>query len=111
MQQDLEVTFITNRDDEAQGKLTFSNCWRYRLGPTNDEGWWRKQCRFSLAAPEWGEFYEVTGDLKLEWLPEDAWTVTGEPGDSTRHFLFYFRDNTLECDADAWRFELLEPGG
>ena len=60
------------------GELTFSDCWRYRLGLTNDEGWWRGQCRFSRRAPEWGEFYEVTGDLRLDRLPCDAWTLIGE---------------------------------
>src|SRR5260221_7744404 len=53
------------------GELRFPDCWRYRLGATNDEGWWLRQCRFSLLAPGWGEFYEVTGDLRLERLPTD----------------------------------------
>ena len=29
------------------GKIVFNDCWRYRLGPTNDEGWYLGQCRFS----------------------------------------------------------------
>jgi hypothetical protein len=41
------------------GRLVFRNCWRYRLGGTNDEGWYLGQCRFSKVAPAWGEFYEV----------------------------------------------------
>src|SRR5436190_17706346 len=44
------------------GFLRFVNCARYRIGPTNDEGWYRGQCRFSHIAPKWGEFYEVLGD-------------------------------------------------
>jgi hypothetical protein len=90
------------------GELTFSDCWRYRLGPTNDEGWWRGQCRFSRRAPEWGEFYEVTGDLRLERIPNDAWTTIGEPTNKeTRHFLFYFKDETFECDAAGWNFRVI----
>src|ERR1041385_3215186 len=53
-------------EKSEQGILRFSDCWRYCLGPTNDEGWHRGQCRFSRLAPQWGEFYEVTGDLLLE---------------------------------------------
>jgi len=55
-------------DYEAISKivLIFHNCWRYRIGSVNDEGWFRGQCRFSKVAPAWGEFYEVRGDLKLE---------------------------------------------
>jgi hypothetical protein len=91
------------------GELTFSNCWRYRLGPTNDEGWWRGQCRFSRRAPDWGEFYELYGDLRLERLPSDAWTTIGPPseGQATRHFLFYFKDETFECDAAEWSFRVI----
>jgi hypothetical protein len=47
----------------------------YRLGGTNDEGWYVGQCRFSKVAPAWGEFYEVDGDLKLESSSDD-WVVT-----------------------------------
>jgi hypothetical protein len=41
------------------GFLRFVNCVRFRLGGTNDEGWYRGQCRFSTIAPEWGQFYEI----------------------------------------------------
>lgn len=103
------------------GILRFSDCWRYRLGSTNDEGWFRGQCRFSRLAPEWGEFYEVHGDLQLEAVPDRSvflvrgidlgpfsldWVTLGEPANPSRHFLFYLRDQTLECDASAWEFSV-----
>jgi hypothetical protein len=44
----------SNVSDGDSGELVFQNCGRYRLGDTNDEGWYRKQCRFSEVAPEWG---------------------------------------------------------
>jgi hypothetical protein len=82
-----------------RARLVFRNCWRYRLGGTNDEGWYLGQCRFSKAAPAWGEFYEVQGDLKLESSPDD-WVLLGpEPHAQAKHFLFYLRDETFECDA------------
>src|SRR5437763_1705683 len=59
-----------------RGRLIFHNCWRYRLGETNDEGWYLGQCRFSKIAPGWGEFYEVQGDLKLEPSLSD-WVLVG----------------------------------
>lgn len=91
------------------GELRFPSCWRYRLGETNDEGWWRRQCRFSLSAPSWGEFYEVEGDLRLEKLPCDAWTqlISQEASGASRHFLFYFKDETFECDAASWSFRVI----
>ena len=87
-----------------RGRLVFRNCWRYRLGGTNDEGWHLGHCRFSKIAPAWGEFYEVQGDLKLESSQND-WVVVGpEPHVPGMHFLFYLRDHTFECDA-----EIVEP--
>jgi hypothetical protein len=91
-------------EEEDIGVIRFKNFVRYRLGPENDEGWYRGQCRFSKLAPAWGEFYEVSGDLKLSECPSDWITVLSDTK-GTRHFLFYFRDNMFECDAQEWQFE------
>ena len=85
-------------------RLIFSGTWRYRMGSVNDEGWYGGQCRFSRLAPTWGEFYEVRGDLRLALCPNDWICLASEPPPSSRHFLFYFRDEEFECDAVAWRF-------
>src|SRR4051812_3504921 len=45
-------------------RLVFRGVWRYGFSDVNDEGWYRGQCRFSRIAPNWGEFYELSGDLK-----------------------------------------------
>ena len=73
--------------EEQRLRLRFKNARRYRLGSTNDEGWYRGQCRFSGEAPAWGQFYEVSGDLKLERSPND-WHIVGEARPPGRHFLF-----------------------
>ncbi len=103
------------------GVLRFSDCWRYRIGRPNDEGWYRGQCRFSRLAPAWGEFYEVDGELLLDWVPDPEafrtreiqldprplrWVAIGERGASSRHFLFYLKDQTFECDAADWSFSV-----
>jgi hypothetical protein len=85
-------------------RLRFKNARKYRLGSTNDEGWYRGQCRFSGEAPAWGEFYEVSGDLKLDRCPSD-WHVLKIARLPGRHFLFYLRDETFECEADDWTLE------
>ena len=94
---------------EDVGRLRFVCCQRYRLGATNDEGWYRGQCRFSTLAPQWGEFYEVGGDLRLAECPED-WVVVDPSQKLSRHFLFYFRDETFDCDAVDWGFEVERAG-
>lgn len=85
--------------------LTFRGCTQYRLGATNDEGWYRGQCRFSKLAPEWGEFYEIKGPTQDHrargWFDLGKWIT--EP---TRHFLFYFRDDTFECKAIDWSMRI-----
>lgn len=111
--QDVVVSFRMNSFQFPQfgsvdiGRLRFVHCQRYRLGATNDEGWYRGQCRFSNRAPSWGEFYEVSGDLRLAECPDD-WIELGSAVETSRHFLFYFRDETFECDASDWRLEVLQ---
>ena len=88
------------------GQLRFRDCWRYRLGPVNDEGWHRGQCRFSDIAPAWGHFYAVSGDLRLGQCPAD-WKEVSWKEAAQRHFLFYLRDGQFECDAKSWNFSVI----
>jgi hypothetical protein len=85
------------------GQLLFDGCSRWRLGPTNDEGWYSDQCRYSRQAPQWGEFYEITGDDPLMLKPTD-WQILGSEIKMSRHFLFYLRDEIFECLAREWAF-------
>ena len=100
----LTITFFLNARlnpqfrDYDRGELFFPNCWRYRLGSPNDEGWYKGHCRFRCLAPEWGDFYEVSGDL-LDGGSSD-WVRMRPDSNSSQHFLFYFKDETFECDAD-----------
>jgi hypothetical protein len=86
------------------GILRFVDCSRYRLGETNDEGWYRGQCRYSRSAPAWGEFYELSGDDPHLEEPKD-WRIIATGKTAGRHFLFYLRDHTFECIAADWAFE------
>ncbi|MCA8916622.1 MAG: hypothetical protein KDB90_14545 [Planctomycetes bacterium] len=108
---DLLLSFLMNPylypefDEEDIGTLRFYGCSRYRLGSTNDEGWYRGQCRFSKIAPAWGEFYQVSGDLRLNKCPKE-WIQLGPATNAHCHFLFYFHDETFECDALEWELEV-----
>jgi hypothetical protein len=102
----LSLTFNVNSwaheggDEGQRMKLQFIGCTKWRLGLTNDEGWYSGKCRFSKFAPSWGEFYEVIGNLLLDECPDD-WLHVNQ-GKGSRHFLFYFRDSTFECDAESY---------
>jgi hypothetical protein len=74
-----------------------------RLGSTNDEGWCLGQCRYGAIAPAWGKFSEIVGPDALAHAPID-WQSTNHVNAGKRHFLFYLRDRTFECFADAWAF-------
>ena len=110
---ELRVCFLANafqfpdyhEDDVLE--LRFRGCWRYRLGPTNDEGWYLGQCRFGQSIP-WGEFYEVSGDLRVNEVND--WVEVGPKNECSKHYLFYFRDDTFECDANAWDLLKVERG-
>ena len=91
-------------EEEDVGVLRFNDCRRYRLGPTNDEGWYRGQCRYGRSAPAWGEFYELTGEDPYLNQPTD-WVTIRQSQDTPRHFLFYLRDWTFECIASDWSFD------
>jgi hypothetical protein len=98
---DLLLHFLVNSfafprfKEHDRGILRFVGCTRYRLGPTNDEGWYRGQCRYGKFAPRWGEFYEISGDDAPRDQPDD-WRIVGTRTDPARHFLFYLRDQTFE---------------
>lgn len=85
------------------GMVRFTDCSRFRLGATNDEGWYLGQCRYSKSAPKWGEFYELIGVDPAADHPIDWVTLSGS---GERHFLFYLRDQTFECFARDWTFQM-----
>jgi hypothetical protein len=93
--------------EEEVGSLVFSRCSRWRLGETNDKGWHMGKSCYARIAPTWGEFYELIGEDPALDLPID-WKRISSDARKERHFLFYLRDNTFECVAADWSFEVDE---
>jgi hypothetical protein len=105
----VRLTFFLNpwaykAGEDEKGRLTFEHCSIWRLGSTNDEGWYSGQCRYSKVAPSWGEFYELLGEDELR-LDATGWRELAQLTPEQRHFLFYLRDQTFECFASEWKFE------
>lgn len=90
--------------DETWANLCFIGCTRWRWDSTNDHEWYKKDGhgRYSNIAPSWGKFYELVGEDPIR----DAvpWDTIGADAKAARHFLCYFRDETLEFMADEWLF-------
>lgn len=104
----LRVAFYLNpfgdqATDGEIGILSFSGCSRWRWDSTNDHGWYSGRGRFAKEAPAWGEFYEIVGDVAA--LSDVEWQVISHDDQGARHFLFYFRDETIECIAADWAIE------
>lgn len=95
-------------DEEDIGILEFSNCHKYRLGATNDEGFYRGQCRFSKSGIIWGDFYKMVDTDWRNDFPKDEVVIDNYLKDNQdlHHYLFYFRDNTFECIAASYSFTI-----
>lgn len=91
--------------EQDLGVLTFSRCSRWRIGDDNMDAFALRQAvsRYCRAAPSWGEFYELSGEDPLRNAPED-WHRLVDDTQQTRHFLFYLRDSSFECEAAGWAF-------
>ncbi|MBW6421783.1 hypothetical protein KX729_10045 [Rhizobium sp. XQZ8] len=97
----LLVTVASREGEESAAiKLTFTDCHAWLLSDLNDEGWYRGQCRYGRLAPAWGHFYEIAGEDPLRDQPDDWQSM---PGHGNCHYLFYLRDETFECIANAWK--------
>lgn len=104
----LRVAFYLNpfayeAADGEIGILSFPECSRWRRDSTNDHGWYSGKGRFAKEAPAWGEFYELVADCKT--LNDVDWQIIAPDDENARHFLFYFRDEAIECVATDWSME------
>jgi hypothetical protein len=103
---ELHLVFLANPwayegyDEGQRIELVFHSPEKYRLGNTNDEGWYYGQCRYEKLAPNWGEFYQVNGTHSKVKPAEDWVHLSKENGEN--HYLFYFKDNTFECVASSY---------
>jgi len=92
--------FAFKAAEEEVGRLVFTECSRWRWDATNDAAWFSGKGRFSGEAPGWGDFYEIAGvDPSID---DQDWEVISPDRDGGRHFLFYLRDEAIECIAGNW---------
>jgi len=110
----LKVSFFLNPfiyDDvheEDKGELVFTDCFKYSFNSCNDEGYYNGQYRYQNDELPWGEFYELQHDWEKDF--HDDFEILNPVLDKAqlRHFIFFFRDSTLECIARAFEFRYLK---
>ena len=89
-----------------KGRLTFIDCSRYHLGITNDEGYYLGQYRIGDDDLPWSEFYQIQSGLNREF-PTSTIVNENITGD-LNHYIFFFRDNTLEVEARDYLYEIIK---
>ena len=95
--------------EQDEAALLFHDVFMCRIGSTNDEGFYRGQCRFSNTGIPWGDFYELQESDWQRTFPDDLVMVLpsliGDP--RLKHYLYYFRDQTFECLAKGFDYRRL----
>lgn len=87
-----------------KAKIIFHNCYQYRNGAPNDEGFYcYNQSRYKKYGVKWGEFYLVHNSDWRNSFPDSI--KMGPVRDNLQHYLFYFRDETFECIASSYDIE------
>lgn len=88
------------------GLLVFHNVEQFRLGSTNDEGYYRGQFRFGPNDLPWGAFYKIQiSDARPGEIND--WKATGESFKNKNHYLLFFKDRTFEAQATAFDFHII----
>ena len=94
-------------DENDLGKLTFFGCEKYSFNGMNDEGYYCGQYRYSYKQLPWGEFYKLKTNYND--FPNDYVKINDiENASELNHYIFFFRDNTFECIAENYKFEILK---
>ena len=96
-----------NFNEEDKGELIFTNCFKYSFNNCNDEGYYRGQYRYKYDSLPWGEFYELQHDWENDFHHDFIIMNSGVDKKRLKHFIFFFRDNTLECIAKDFEFTVL----
>ncbi|MBO5094080.1 MAG: hypothetical protein J6C33_06960 [Lachnospiraceae bacterium] len=90
--------------EKSKAKIIFHNCYQYRIGAPNDEGFYiYNQSRYKKYGVKWGEFYLIHNSDWQQNFPNPIQICT--PHDNLQHYLFYFRDETFECIASSYSID------
>lgn len=96
-----------NVNEEDKGELIFKDCLKFSFNSCNDEGYHLGQYRYNNDILPWGEFYELQHDWERDFHKDFKILNPSLDTGQLRHFIFFFRDNTLECISKDFEFRHL----
>jgi len=103
--------YIFNFREGEIGKIIFHNCYSYRLGKPNDEGFylndhelWNKK---NFSDLEWNCFYEVKNVPESHFLDFQKISSMDISGNDLKHYIFFMKEKTFECLAKSYTEDIL----
>lgn len=104
--------FAFDFKEDQMGEIIFNNCYSYRLGGPNDEGFYLNQNKFwnknNFSDLQWDCFYEVKNTPKI--YLEKFKVINPEIGVSKiklNHYVFFMKEGTFECLAEFFKENLI----
>jgi hypothetical protein len=102
-------SFIYPFKEDQRGRLTLLDCYKFSFNSMNDEGYYAGQYRYNYEELPWGEFYELETDWEDDF-PKKPEILNPNPDKlKLKHYIFFLRDNTFECVAENYSFEIINP--
>ena len=86
--------------------VRFNKCHKYSFNGMNDEGYCRRQYRYTADQLPWGEFYEILTNWEVDFPHDHQVISTNINPQQQHHYLFFFKDNCLECVAENYDVEM-----
>lgn len=100
-------SFIFSFKEGQLGKIVFNNCYSYRVGNPNDEGYylndnvlWNKN---NFPDVEWDCFYQVY-DVPVSYFKDFKNLNENQSNSSAgfNHYVFFMKEATFECLAESY---------
>ncbi len=89
-----------------RARIVFKACSKYSLNYCNHDGYYMGQYRTNPNELPWGEFYEIIKGFDYDF-PEPL-EILNKNKPTNLHYIFFFRDHTLEVLADNYDFNILK---
>lgn len=88
-----------------KARLTFNQCYKYALTGLNDEAYFHGRHRYINSELPWGEFYQIKTNWETDFPVVCKVLFINNEEQQLNHYIFFFKDSTLECIAEYFTIE------